>query len=112
MADGIKKEEIMSDEELDQVAGGSWIEFTADMLDAKKRGIAGFENLDFNPDSDLIKMIGDDNLRHQYVDKVAALFASHGITMEYHGKMLESNIYTYQGNQITREQAWNIIDGK
>ena len=112
MADGIKKEEIMSDEELDQVAGGSWIEFTADMLDAKKRGIAGFENLDFNPDSDLIKMIGDDNLRHQYVDKVAALVASHGITMEYHGKMLESNIYTYQGNQITREQAWNIIDGK
>lgn len=104
--------EVMSDAELDQVAGGSWMEFTADMLDAKKRGIAGFENLDFNPNSDLIKMIGDDNLRHQYVDKVGALFASHGITMEYKGKFLESNIYTYQGSQITREQAWNIIDGK
>ena len=109
----ILKDELMSDEELDQVAGGSWIEFTADMLDAKKRGIAGFENLDLtNPDSDIIKMIGDDNLRHQYVDKVGALFASHGITMEYKGKILESNIYTYQGKQITREQAWNIIDGK
>ena len=113
MAKEILKDEILSDEELDGVAGGSWLEFTADMLDAKKRGIAGFENLDLsNPDSDLIKMIGDDNLRHQYVDKVAGVFASHGITMEYNGKFLESNIYTYQGNQITREQAWNIVDGK
>ncbi len=108
----ILKDEILSEQELDQVAGGSWMEFTADMLDAKKRGFAGFENLDFNPESDLIKMIGDGNLRHQYVDKVAAMFASHGITMEYHGKMLEANIYTYNGNQISREQAWNIIDGK
>ena len=103
----------MNDEELDKVAGGSWLEFTADMLDAKKRGIAGFENLDLsNPNSDLIKMIGDDKLRHQYVDKVGAVFASHGITMTYKGKFLEENIYTYKGNQISREQAWNIVDGK
>ncbi|MBR5913574.1 MAG: hypothetical protein IKZ58_04370 [Selenomonadaceae bacterium] len=109
----ILQDEVMSDEELDNVAGGSWIQFTADMLDAKKRGFAGFENLDLtNPNSDIIKMIGDDKLRHQYVDKVGALFASYGITMEYHGKMLESNIYTYKGQEITREQAWNIIDGK
>ena len=112
MANEILKDEIMSEEELDGVAGGSWVEFTADMLEAKKRGIAGFENLDFKPDNDLMKMINDDNLRHQYVDKMAGFFASHGITMEYHGKFLEDNIYTYKGNQITREQAWNIIDGK
>ena len=109
----ILKDEALSDEELDNVNGGSWLEFTADMLDAKKRGIAGFENLDLsNPDSDLIKMIGDDKLRHQYVDKVAAVFAKHGVTMEYNGKFLEANVYTYQGKQITREQAWNIVDGK
>ena len=114
MADEKKiADEVMSDEELDQVAGGSWMQFTADMLDAKKRGIAGFENLDLtNLKSDLYKMIGDDALRHQYVDKVAGMFAAHGITMEYHGKIRESNIYTYKGNQITREQAWNIVDGK
>lgn len=113
MAKEILKDEILSEEELDNVNGGSWVEFTADMLDAKKRGIAGFENLDLsNPDSDLIKMIGDDKLRHQYVDKVAGLFAAHGVTMEYKGKFLEANTYTYQGNQITREQAWNIVDGK
>ena len=113
MAKGILKDEIMSDDELDNVAGGSWLEFTADMLDAKKRGISGFENLELsNPDSDLIKMIGDDKLRHQYVDKMAGFFASHGITMQYNGKLLEANIYTYKGNPITREQAWNIVDGK
>lgn len=113
MAEDKLADEKLTDEELDGVSGGSWLEFTADMLDAKKRGIAGFEGLDFtNPDSDLIKMIGNDNLRHQYVDKVAGVFASHGITMEYKGKMLEANTYTYQGNQITREQAWNIVDGK
>ena len=112
MEDKIFETEKLSDNELDKVAGGSWLEFTADMLDAKKRGIAGFENLDFNPNSDLIKMIGDDKLRHQYVEKVGAVFASHGITMEYNGKFLEENIYTYKGNKITREQAWNIVDGK
>lgn len=108
----ILKDELMSDEELENVAGGSWVEFTADMLDAKKRGIAGFETLDFNPDSDLIKMIGDDNLRHQYVEKIGAVFASHGIEMTYKGKLLESNIYKFNGQEISREQAWNIIDGK
>ena len=109
----IINDEIMDDEELDNVAGGSWLEFTADMVDAKKRGIAGFENLDLsNPNSDLIKMIGDDKLRHKYVEKVGAVFASHGITMEYNGKFLEENNYTYKGNKISREQAWNIVDGK
>ena len=106
------KNEVMSDEDLDKVAGGSWVEFTADMLDAKKRGIAGFENLKIDANSDLIKMIGDDKLRHQYVDKVANLFASHGIEMTYKGKFLESNIYKFNGKEISREQAWNIIDGK
>ena len=105
--------EVLNDEQLEKVSGGSWLEFTADMLDAKKRGIAGFENLDpTNPDSDLIKMIGDDNLRHKYVDKVGALFASHGIEMTYNGKFLESNIYKFNGKEISRQQAWDIVDGK
>ena len=113
MANEILKDELLSDAELDQVAGGTWMQFTADMLDAKKRGFAGFESIDMsNPDSDLFKMINDDKLRHQYVDKVANVFAAHGITMEYKGKFLESNVYTYKGNQITRQQAWDIIDGK
>ena len=113
MAKAILKDEILSDKELDNVVGGSWLEFTADMLDAKKRGIAGFENLDLsNPNSDLIKMIDDDNLRHQYVDKVGAVFAAHGIEMTYNGKFLEANIYKFNGKEISREQAWKIVDGK
>jgi len=113
MAKEILKDEILSEEQLENVNGGSWVEFTFDMFEAKKRGIAGFENIDMsNPDSDLFKMIGDDKLRHRYVDKVAAVFAAHGVTMEYNGKFLEANVYTYQGNQITREQAWKIVDGK
>ena len=109
----ILENEILNDEELENISGGSWLEFTADMLDAKKRGVAGFENLDLtNPNSDLIKMIGDDNLRHKYVDKVANLFASHGIEMTYNGKFLESNIYKFNGKEITRQQAWDIVDGK
>ena len=113
MAKEILKDEILKDEQLDNVTGGSWVEFTADMLDAQKRGIAGFENLNLtDPNSDLIKMIGDNKLRQQYVDKLAAVFASHGVTMEYNGKFLEDNIYTYQGRNITREQAWKIVDGK
>ena len=114
MADENKfADEVMSDEELDNVAGGSWVEFTSDILAAQERGISGFDNLNLlDPNSDLIKMISDDKLRHQYVDKIANVFASHGITMEYKGKFWDKNIYTYQGKEITREQAWNIVDGK
>ena len=113
MTEEIFKDEMLSYDELDNVTGGSWVEFTADMFDAKKRGIAGFENLDLtNPDSDIIKMIGDGNLRQKYVDKLTDVFAAHGITMKYNGKFLEANVYTYQGKQITREKAWQIVDGK
>lgn len=113
MANEALKNEILSDEQLENVTGGSWLDFTADMLRAKERGIAGFENIDLaNPKSDLYKMILDDDLRHQYVEKVANLFAAHGVTMEYKGKLDEDNIYTYQGKKITQNQAWDIIDGK
>jgi hypothetical protein len=105
-------DEILSDEELEKVSGGSWSEFTDDMLEAQNRGIAGFENLKFDPNSDLMKMISNDNLRHQYVDKLANLFASHGIEMTYNGKLRESNIYKFNGKEISRQQAWDIIDGK
>ena len=70
------------------------------------------ENVGLNEKSDLVKMIGDDNLRHQYVDKMAEFFASHGIEMTYKGKFLESNIYKFNGKEISRQDAWNIIDGK
>lgn len=113
MANDALKNEILSDEQLENVTGGSWGEFAGDMYRAKARGIAGFENIDeTNPKSDLYKMIDDDDLRHQYVNKVANIFAAHGITMEYKGKPLERNIYTYQGKNITQDQAWDIIDGK
>lgn len=108
----ILQDEILSDEELENVSGGSWGEFAADIFEAKKRGVADFVNLELNEDNDLIKMIGDDDLRHKYVDKMAGFFASHGITMTYKGKILESNIYTHNGKEISREQAWNIVDGK
>ena len=108
----ILQDEILSDEELENVSGGSWMQFAADIFEAKKRGVADFVNLELNEDNDLIKMIGDDNLRHQYVDKMANFFASHGITMTYKGKILESNIYTYNGEEISRERTWDIIDGK
>lgn len=108
----ILDEEMLNDDQLEGVTGGSWMEFTADMLDAQKRGIAGFSNLNFDANSDLMKMIGDENLRHQYVQKVADLFAAHGIEMTYKGKILEKNIYKFNGAEISREEAWKIIDGK
>ena len=105
--------EKISDEELENVAGGSWLEFTADMIAEKSRNLGGFGSIiETNFQDDLVKMVFDEKLRHQYVEKVGAVFASHGITMEYRGKFLDKNIYTCQGKQISREQAWKIVDGK
>ena len=109
----ILKDEILKDEQLDNVAGGSWMESVGDVMEAYKRKIAGFGNMQ-NPNSNegaaylLQNWTDGDNV----VSKLKNMFASYGIEMTYNGKPFDSNTYTYKGKSISRDEAWNIIDGK
>ena len=46
MAKEILKDEILKDAQLEQVAGGSWMESVSDVNEAFKRKLPGFANLD------------------------------------------------------------------
>lgn len=86
----IKKDEVMNDEELEEVAGGyGW-----EIKDDKKR----FAQLG-------IYITSSENDERQ----LKGAFASFGIKVQtYHGYLSE-NEYSRNGKSISREQAWNYI---
>jgi hypothetical protein len=88
-------DEILSDEELEQVAGGDIYQMEDDSKNFKKLGV-------------LSQFVNDH-------DKIAlkAAFAAYGITTEQHGGYLgEDNKYFLGNQKISRETAWQIVNTK
>ena len=56
MAEEIKNE-VMNEEELDQVAGGSWGQSVGDFMNAFKRKLPGFDKIDPNSSEGAIYMM-------------------------------------------------------
>ena len=108
----ILENEIMSEEELEQVAGGSWGESVRDFNNAFEKKIPGFENIDPMSTEGVKYMLQNWTENDNIVGKLKNMFASHGIEMIYNGKPFDSNTYIYNGKQITKDEAWQIIDGK
>ncbi len=112
MSNEIRKDEILSDDELDRVAGGSWIESVADVNNAFQRKIPGFDKIDPVTADGAIYLLKNWTQGDNVVGKLEKMFASHGITMTYNGKPFDPNTYSYNGKSITQDEAWKIIDGK
>ena len=108
----ILKDEILKDEQLDEVAGGSWGESVGDFKNAFDRKLPGFGNIDPFSSEGAIYMLKNWTEGDNIVGKLKNMFASHGIEMIYNGKPFDSNTYIYNGKQITKDEAWQIIDGK
>ncbi|MBR1807652.1 MAG: hypothetical protein IJ774_14875 [Selenomonadaceae bacterium] len=112
MTNEILKDEILSDDQLDQVAGGSWGESVGDYLNAFDRKIPGFDKIDPKSADGAIYLLQNWTEGDNVVGKLEKMFASHGITMTYNGKPFDPNSYSYNGKSITQDEAWKIIDGK
>lgn len=112
MANEILKDEILSDEQLEGVAGGSWGESVGDYLNAFDRKIPGFDKIDPKSADGAIYLLQNWTEGDNVVGKLEKMFASHGITMTYNGKPFDPNSYSYNGKSITQDEAWKIIDGK
>lgn len=91
----ILKDEILSDEELDGVAGGTRIETFQDGDELYKRGLLSAEDaLSSAPVRNILHKMGYAG----YEDK---------------GGIVNGNIYTDKsGNTITREQFWKNFDAE
>ena len=95
MAKEILKDEILSDEELDNVAGGTRLETFQDGDELYKRGLLSAEDaLSSAPVRDKLHSMG---------------YAGY----KDNGGIINGNIYTDKsGNQITREQFWKNFDAE
>ncbi len=95
MAKEILKDEIIDDEQLDNVAGGTRLETFADGNELYKRGLISAEDaLGSAPVRDMLHKMGYTG----YKDN---------------GGIMNGNIYTDKsGNTITREQFWKNFDAE
>ncbi|MBE8948975.1 MAG: hypothetical protein SR3Q1_00020 [Quinella sp. 3Q1] len=95
MANEILKDEILSDDELDGVAGGTRIETFQDGDELYKRGLLSADDaLSSAPVRNMLHKMGYAG----YEDK---------------GGIINGNIYTDKsGNTITREQFWKNFDAE
>ena len=95
MAKEILKDEIIDDEQLDNVTGGTRLETFADGNELYKRGLISAEDaLSSASVRDMLHKMGYTG----YEDK---------------GGLLNANIYTdKQGNTITREQFWKNFNAE
>ncbi|MBO4401349.1 MAG: hypothetical protein J5809_05840 [Selenomonadaceae bacterium] len=99
--DKIRNDEILSDEELDNVAGGSWMQTSLDIIEAGKSGL-----VNVNPDD--VESVANfyQNNRSELTD----MFAKFGIEFTHRGKWYEENDYSFNGQKISRDEAWSIIN--
>lgn len=100
MNDKIIDDELMTDEELDKVAGGNFEETLNDADELRKRGLLS--------DSDLSALYKVDNILHNMGYSGYQSRDVHNI-----GDNALNNIYTdKKGNQITRAEFWANFDSE
>ena len=95
MANEILKDELLDDEQLDNVTGGTRLETFADGNELYKRGLISADDaLESAPVRDMLHKMGYTG----YKDN---------------GGIMNGNIYTDKsGNTITREQFWKNFDAE
>ena len=109
MAKEILKDEILSDEELDGVAGGTFAESYNDAQSFEKLGVKIFEN----------KLAGIPLLDHEGFVNLRAAFDKYGVTIKDDGSIWgdltgksKANQYFIGGNEVSREDAWKHINAQ
>ena len=112
MTEKILENEMLSEDQLNEVAGGSWGESVSDFNEAFKRKMPGLSNIDPMSTEGAAYMLQNWTEGDNIVGKLKNMFASHGVEMIYNGKPFDPNTYIYQGKQISQDEAWKIIDGK
>ena len=96
------KDEILSDAELDNVAGGTYIESAGDAKKFNELGVKIYEN----------EIAGIPVLTHDEFEKLRSTFNQYGVTIKDHGGLSNANEYFIDGNKVTRDEAWKHINSQ
>ena len=109
MAKEILKDEILKDEELEQVAGGTFAESYSDAQQFEKIGVKIFKN----------DLVGVPLLDHEGFVNLRNAFDKYGVTIKDDGSIWgdltgksKANQYYINGKQVSREDAWKHINAQ
>lgn len=94
--------EQLSDEELDNVAGGTYIESADDAQKFQKLGEKIYTN----------DILGVPILLHNEFEKLRETFSKYGVTIKDNGGLTNANEYYIGNNQVTRDEAWKHINSQ
>ena len=109
MANEILKDEILSDDELDNVAGGTFAESYSDAQQFEKLGVKIFKN----------DLVGVPLLDPEGFVNLRAAFDKYGVTIKDDGSIWgdltgksKANQYYIDGKEVSREDAWKHINAQ
>ena len=94
--------EKMSDEELDQVAGGTYFESADDAQKFKKLGVNIYDT----------EILGVPVLKHEEFVKLREEFNKYGVTIKDKGGLIKSNEYYINDKLVSRDDAWKHIEAQ
>jgi len=92
--------EQLSDEELDNVAGGTYLESAIDAKKFQEHGIKIYDN----------EVIGVPILEHEEFVKLRDAFNKYGVTIKDKGGLVNGNEYYINDKLVTRDEAWKHIE--
>ena len=102
MANEILKDEILKDDELDRVAGGTYLESADDAKRFKELGVNIYNN----------DIAGVPVLMHDEFVKLRATFEKYGVSIKDHGGLINENQYFINGKSVSRDEAWKHINAQ
>ncbi len=94
--------EQLSDEELDKVAGGTYLESAGDAKKFNELGIKIYDT----------EVFGVPVLTHNEFVKLRDEFTKFGVTVKDKGGLINSNEYYIGGKLVTRDEAWKHIQSQ
>ena len=92
--------EKLDDEELENVAGGTYLESANDAKKFQEHGVKIYDN----------DIIGIPVLTHNEFVKLRDAFNKYGVTIKDNGGLINSNEYYINNKLVTREEAWKHIE--
>ena len=109
MANEILKDEVLSDEQLDNVAGGTFAESYSDAQQFEKLGVKIFKN----------DLVGVPLLDPEGFVNLRNAFEKYGVTIKDDGSIWgdltgksKANQYFIGGKEVSREDAWKHINAQ
>ena len=109
MSQEIFKDEILTEEQLDGVAGGTFAESYSDAQSFEKLGVKIFKN----------DIVGVPLLDPEGFKNLRAAFDKYGVTIKDDGSIFgdlmgtsKANEYFINGEKVTRDEAWKHINAQ